>query len=467
MYSVLIVDDEYMIRQGIEKLVNWNSLKVKSVYKAASGSEALECVKNNNIDIVITDITMPGKSGIDFLKESKAENIEFKTIIMSGYQEFEYAKKAIEFGVKDYLVKPINKVELNNCLECIVQELDEQKLCIIEKDLNELLRKNFSKGACEEIMLKHQQLKNPAYLKVIILEHEDGKVLKKLIEKDDIQWYTFTQDNTLICIDIDEGLKLKKYINVYDVKVFNGEKIDSFMDIGRSYSLALKKWDIYKFYGQYLGEDSEVGYKEDIPFINLSVFNKLVASKERHQLIKELDKTISYFEGKKANPNVVKNTIYYMFMTCLNYFHNIDDIDIEDILKVNSFEELKALVNEYYKILEAENIKKNYSDIILKTLSTVKNHYSEDISLESISKELHINRMYLGQLFKKEVGKSFATYLNKFRLEKAKQELIYTDYTIDYIAEEVGYFTTSYFYKIFKKEIDMSPKEFRDKFKNI
>lgn len=85
MYKVLLVDDEYMIVRGLQKLIPWEELGFEIVGTAGNGQEALEFVKRQKVDIVITDVTMPILSGIDFLKQSQKESIFFRFIVLSGY----------------------------------------------------------------------------------------------------------------------------------------------------------------------------------------------------------------------------------------------------------------------------------------------------------------------------------------------------------------------------------------------
>jgi len=128
LYKVLLVDDEYMIVRGLQKLIPWEEPGFEIVGTAGNGQEALEFVKRQKVDIVITDVTMPILSGIDFLKQSQKESIFFRFIVLSGYQEFEYVKESIQMGAENYLIKPINKEELMETLKKCIKEFEEEKL---------------------------------------------------------------------------------------------------------------------------------------------------------------------------------------------------------------------------------------------------------------------------------------------------------------------------------------------------
>ena len=115
--KVIIADDEVKVCQLIEHLVDWESLGMEVVSVAHNGIEAVEAVGKYHPDIVITDIRMPGCNGLDLIKETKELLPQVEFIIISGYRHFEYAQTAIRFGVRDYLLKPIKKDELNATLK--------------------------------------------------------------------------------------------------------------------------------------------------------------------------------------------------------------------------------------------------------------------------------------------------------------------------------------------------------------
>ena len=112
MYKVMLADDENLILQGLENIIEWEELGLEIVNKASNGQEAIDKFKENPVDIVVTDINMPQVTGLELLKELKKINSDVKFIILSGYDDFSYAKKAIELGVENYILKPIDEEEL-------------------------------------------------------------------------------------------------------------------------------------------------------------------------------------------------------------------------------------------------------------------------------------------------------------------------------------------------------------------
>lgn len=125
MYKIIIADDEPKVSQLIKNLIDWENLGLEHVATAQDGITALELIKKHRPDIVVTDIRMPGYDGIELIKYAKEANPGTDFIIISGYQHFDYAHKAIKYGVKDYLLKPLKKNELNAALSKMIEKYRE------------------------------------------------------------------------------------------------------------------------------------------------------------------------------------------------------------------------------------------------------------------------------------------------------------------------------------------------------
>lgn len=127
MHKLLIVEDEYMIQAGLKKIIPWAELGVEIVGALDNGLRALQYVRSHEVDIVLLDINMPVMSGLEFVQRAKKEEIDFHFIVLSGYQEFEYAKECIKYGGENYLLKPVDKKELLDTVGAVVKKLDEMQ----------------------------------------------------------------------------------------------------------------------------------------------------------------------------------------------------------------------------------------------------------------------------------------------------------------------------------------------------
>lgn len=125
MYKLMIVEDEHLIRKWLMYGMDYGELQLVVVGEASNGEEGRKKIKDLQPDIVITDINMPIKNAFDMFKETK--NIQYKKIILSGYNDFPNAKQAIHYGVKEFIVKPLDEEELKKSLLRLTRELDLEK----------------------------------------------------------------------------------------------------------------------------------------------------------------------------------------------------------------------------------------------------------------------------------------------------------------------------------------------------
>ena len=187
MIKVVIADDEYRICELIHRLVDWQSLDMEVVAMANDGVEALQIIKEYLPDILITDIRMPGLSGLELIEQASRIAPDIGFIIISGYSEFEYAKKALSFAVVDYLLKPINKEELRLSLEKFCEIYENRKKDLRrEKELAQLtkrdeqnVRKQFltqlqqSHGSADVSLLNenyHYHFQEDDYLQIVAIK---------------------------------------------------------------------------------------------------------------------------------------------------------------------------------------------------------------------------------------------------------------------------------------------------------
>lgn len=132
MFNVQIVDDEPIIRMGIEKMLNWNALGFEIVCMAQNGKQALEQLEVEKIDVIITDIEMPIMNGLDFIKEVRQQEASIgvasrEVVVLTAYEDFEYARTAIKYGIAEYVLKPVDIEEMTQILSRLKERLEERK----------------------------------------------------------------------------------------------------------------------------------------------------------------------------------------------------------------------------------------------------------------------------------------------------------------------------------------------------
>ena len=139
MYSILIVDDEPIIRRGIKTFIDFNKYEISNIYEAEDGNSASKVFSEILPDLVLLDINMPFKDGLTIAEEFKNIKKETKIAIITGYDYFEYAQKALKIGVEDYILKPVSKKDINEIITKLIYELNQEKKHIeVEKIINKI-----------------------------------------------------------------------------------------------------------------------------------------------------------------------------------------------------------------------------------------------------------------------------------------------------------------------------------------
>ena len=134
MLRLMIVDDEQIIREALSEMVDYQSIGYELVATAKNGMEALDTIRDEYPDVVVTDIRMPFINGLELIDRSRKSDSNITFVLLSGYGEFEYAKEAMKYGVRHYLLKPTDKRELIETLIAIRQErLSEEEKRISER----------------------------------------------------------------------------------------------------------------------------------------------------------------------------------------------------------------------------------------------------------------------------------------------------------------------------------------------
>ena len=208
MMNLLIVDDEFFVAEGIANTLRYENLEIDEVFSAYSAQMAQEIMEKEEISILITDVEMPGPSGMDLLRWVKEKNFNIKTILLTGHKKFEYAYEAVELGVLSYLVKPVNKEKLKSILtEAIeayqkqqalekwwknlpVEEIEALQKRETQNDtvalVKRLIRENIDQPELGRAFLAKQVFLNEDYLSCLFHE-KSGETLKACISRERIR----------------------------------------------------------------------------------------------------------------------------------------------------------------------------------------------------------------------------------------------------------------------------------------
>lgn len=487
IYKAMFVDDEYMILEGLKMIVDWSALGFEVVKTAKSATEALAYLETHEIDLLITDINMPEMSGIELVKQAQEKTNDFFTIILSGYQEFEFVKKGMQLGVKNYLVKPVNKEELKKSVLEIHEELEkrqqqqEQKELYRETGLILWLNDELNDGEFQGLLKQFSSGTFPPYTPLLF--NGEKAVLEEVAEYflnkgQQMAVYGRFNENQLILIYSGERQKLLLLIRELEQhfsgshwQIIIGETITEWENLYKSYEKIKQVQSLQAFYPDLLPHErilkvDAVDKEEELPFLS---FNKALMIGDIKTICQELDKIFDQLLAAQADPEQVKYISFLLFTDIYRQSSALSAEDCETVIaeirKGNTIVELRRLFDNILEKSKVQTNQKRYSETVQHTIDIINNDYTKEISLKSAAEALHLSVVYLGQLFKKETELSFNQYLNLVRIKKAQHLLLHTQQTINEISEEIGYNNTNYFSKMFKKLNGITPKEFRDTYR--
>ena len=506
MYTLLIADDEKIERDGIKFLLQ-NYTEQLEIIEAINGKQACEILSRKKVDILLTDIKMPFMNGIELAKKARELHPNLRIILFSGYSEFEYAREAIQMGVLDYILKPVNPEEFDLVIKKIIKNIQaelsssmaqKKKLAFMEehiflgylggKDLSTLEQKTGQKlqlGFLEK------------WGRMLLVETESNfferhaeevqEVLKKELQ---IEFYYLN-------LNIEQSLLLfEKGINV-DYKVLC-EHIVRFMEehYKETIYIALSKEikeaeQLPKAFNE-LEELIENKFYQ--PNLRFFISEDLMSGNDKTQIEMKLTKLISndiklkdifhLGEHFKLLCNHYENPSNYSQLYVKFIFSNI----VKEIYLVMEKEEEVGLNNAIEAIYRSEKIsqviavtKKSIAQLEESLLSNKKNlrsevdavkayiyqHYQEDLSINLLAEKVYLAPGYLSYIFKKETGENLSKFIKRHRMEQAKYLLENTYMKITQVCAEVGFSNVSYFCQSFREYFGISPDRYRKGTDNV
>ena len=414
--KVFLVDDEIVIREGIRESFPWEETEYVLVGEAPDGEMALPMIRDTNPDIVITDIKMPFMDGLELCRSLKTQMPWIGIIVLSGYDEFEYARQCIKLGVREYLLKPINSGDLKEALDKVGMQLKEERKAL-EHSVS--LRTRMESGG------KFVKEKLIGSLFSDEASPEDAKnVLEQLSSMGceahapfyDVIDIAFTptetgQEAASILTESSGGMVHSSPGRTGTRLLVMGENAEDTEE--RAYSFATSLVRELEIVG--CGTiRAGIGEIVDDPEKILHSFK--TARHIRHLLV----------ERKDEQPII---------------------LGIREMGEVADETQMPSIISEAKLFMS-----QNYSD--------------PNLMLQDVAKAVNMSKSRFSTVFSQTTGQTFTEYLIYLRLNKAKELLRTTNYKSSQIAHETGYNDSHYFSYIFKKNMGMTPSEYRTQYQN-
>ena len=514
MYKILIVDDEKMIRMGMKNAIDWMKIGIDEVFTAASGNEALEILKKEEPQIMVTDIQMTEMTGLELIKAAREVVPELRVIVLTGFDNFEYARQSLRLQVQDFFLKPIDEDDLSDAIEKQLKEIkkleDEEKeqarlwrsqgsvaQMRLEQCMRNLVHEKNNKEMQLNILQKDFRFDIKQKMSLILLEQgmyaesrDDGKframsvknVCMSMIDSRNMG-ITFTDEDgtiAIVCFEKDDGDSvLEKTEELSDVlkdefeckpKITVGSTVQGFENLVISYNDA-----------RYLLEHERENIQDIIQTMGAQNKKKMfwdIYSELRNIMISNIGNTALVMkafntfskatESYNLSPTIVRRCCFEI-ASSLSFAYMEDSGEMSDgkldalskSLASAGREEACEITRMFIDQIPG-NEEENVHYIISNAKQYIDEHLAEDISVSSIATNLYITPNYFSRLFKRITGEGCNEYIVRKRIEKARSLLETTSIKTGKIAMMVGYRDTNYFSLAFKKHTGKSPTKYRE-----
>lgn len=520
--KALIVDDEKHVREGIKILGAWEQNGIGEIYEAGNGEEAIHLIEKYKPEIIFSDMKMPKMDGIQLLEWIKENQPFSKTIIVTGYDDYHYMRKAIHFGSADYLLKPIDPEILNDTLENAVIEwkkeeadrerkmssyqlINEMKPVYRDRKLTELLNSDIMKDKLYDEFGFHQSRNY-----IVALVRISGHAIEVFQGNRDLAYFTILNMINEVLMENESGIGFRYLSNKGEVVIVFWKQFEQIRELltkiyrilknvlGISCPIALGKpvkessklIDSYHLAKQVLLESNILDKKESRVYFQERQSTIVLRTLMSYSSILELAVQageIGAFEEviNQISTDFTENN--YLSLSQLLHFENEYQVishrwfktynlplkgsdNIEK--RIDFFNQNGTFMLEEYKDRKKREISiflkkvkrkvhKNKSNIIYDIEKYLQANFDRDVKLQEISDHFYISREYISRKFKQEFNVNISDYIVKFRMNKAKSLLKNSQLKIYEIANMIGYQDDKYFRKVFKKVEGITPNEFR------
>ncbi len=512
MIKLLIVDDESLLRQGFRHMTDWPSHGFQIVGEAGNGKEALEIIARQAPDIVVADIKMPVMDGIELTKIIKQDYPQIQIVILSSYDDFEYVRETLRRGAFDYILKPkMNFADLLTVLEKAssarvpAQTVPPQpRPADPGAVLAELLRNpqparigSAGQFAASGLPLTETNLKILALVldsAAPVADEARPSFLSCIQAALDAAWnpVSFWFSPTVIVTVFNQpapdeegsGAAICQNIinrvhfdcgrpgRILASPCFNGYRSlpDAFREVAEKIP-----------YCFYLAKNQSAAVARfraatDRLEFDFTVLNALVERLNFHELRELVQNWVAAQISRQQyiEPYILKKffsevcyLIIYKGMEMGFPWKDVNDQKFDCLQRIEAAADYQSLMEAFSGILAdlerffTGHIQTSNNSLIAKVISYLHQNYDQDISLETTAKHFFVDKSYLCKLFKKHIARNFNDYLMQIRINKAKELLNNPEYTVNAVSNKVGYSDYSYFGKIFKKMIGITPSEYK------
>lgn len=473
-YKIIVIDDEIISADGIAQLLQLSKLSVEVTAVFYSSVNALNYIKQNPVDLIVTDLNMPEISGIDLIKEIKSINDIVQFVILTGFGTLNYAKEAMKFGVKYFLQKPCMPIDLYDSIQRAIIDFDMTEQNELRRK-KEIIEKIWNGGS-----IKNDEFKPFAFLVYDVQAHSMLQTgVSELLESNNISWVIGNIDQVIIYYFFgNTAEQISAIVQQLDFSAMNSGTVlcidacRSISSIKTKLKQTINKMQLSFYLAEPILLLNEIPDRssDTVHFPNevmaLQRYFQLNSYSSRHALYVELDRI--FLEAKKEWILPIRfKQIILELLTMFSIKNNADYSKISElrseIEKINKAEQLNLFAKQTIQSILGESDVISKQGTIADNLNAIIEKYyaNSELTLKWISRNiLFLNPEYMGKAYYKETQQKFSTKLLSYRMEMAAR-LFKEEAKVYKVAERVGYTDRpEYFSKLFKQYFGVTPKEF-------
>lgn len=512
MLSIVIADDETGIIELCKMLIEYPNASV--IGEAHNGLELLDKIAELHPNTVITDISMPGMTGLELIEEAQRSYPGINFIVMSGFTDFEYVQAALRFGVWDYLLKPLQKAELNHILKKLDGHLEdarhqaameENMRCNLRESLS-MLREKYLRDVWQSGRVLPvpevdgtQVLAPEGLMMQCLLFSVDSRFALQASGVSDASALTQKAERALeniaalenqycqeVCSISQEALIVNLLLYPDEnasrqsedllqkisetLRRFNNQNGLVCLSSAASLLLPGKPEDIPTLFSQ--ARTALKWRLERTPSLSMDGLAEAVAAGQGEKLEELILSAWRKLEERPRAPGA-RFRLLEEQTACLNRAFALLDgvgelllrIDVEEVLpgELDPEKLARRLSGRARAVLSGyqEHFRRRESSTVLQAKQYVADHFAEDVSLNQVAKHVCLSPAYFSTLFRTETGCGFVKYLQHVRVEHAKKLLKNSKMRVSDIARAVGYQDIKFFNKVFLSETSVTPSEYR------
>ncbi|PSL36264.1 YesN/AraC family two-component response regulator [Planomicrobium soli] len=484
--KIFIVEDEYWALEEMKLLLKKYQTE-HTLYFYDDGESAFKNISVHEPKLIITDISMPGMDGLELVQKAADIDPAIRCIILTVHETFDYAKKGIQLGVVDYLLKPIKKEVLYEVLDCTIEEIKQAEIEEEDKQLwsiNQLIFNQLEKSEKNKADLENQSF----FFIYLLCGNWQAPFEGDINIKAYLEEIGLARDSRLLSLDTQRKILLVPYKSEFtpltkEIYHFIKEK----KQVHLCYLVKQEKQNLIEVYqkghqlmecGKLFGhssfiEEQKTEWEKDAQSLWTTV--RLIEKQMRHGELASISEQISSLVSQIKQLELTQKQLYKFLLDmyyAISYnmqqstnqlsIHNIDE-KFSELDSLVTFDQLKEWLNQLIRLLINKYVQKETAPkhLIPKVKDWIVNSYSNSITFQQFADEHHVSLSYLSQEFKKQTNMTFTEYLANYRIKKAQELFQNGMKSTAEVGILVGYHDPKHFRKVFQKVTGVSPTQYK------